>query len=468
MGSTFLFYEEFLCDALHHRLPPPSPPLSPSSAFHPNPFWNTGRGSNAPNDSAFIWNDGPTTKGVVLYSIVTTVICTFGIFGNTLSLMILRGKEFVGSVYTYLAVLASTDLALSIIFFIGGLSKGAFYYTAMSTYDALVGLPLSGAINSLSVMATVAVTIDRVLYLWDPMQCSRPKFCNPKVARELMAACFVLAILLNLPYCFIFAWDEFGELITSPFFYSRTYALHNWFMLIVLTLVPAVILILGNGYLIVALEKSKRKSAKCNGKRKIHNNLSMTLVAIIILFLISEIPSSIVSRTRSSSILFFEQQDILNSRVLEIIRQIFTVLGAINVSVTFFLYYFFCPTFCRALAETLKKRKNQKIQGVQVNVFVLSGDEKKVSSIKTKIYDMRRKLEPPVCPRSNIQSAQESSQCSQACLKNYNTSEQLTEESEYIEIMEEYKVPGYESLESAYENESTVTTGSCTKHGNTY
>ncbi|KAJ8962853.1 hypothetical protein NQ318_001258 [Aromia moschata] len=117
-------------------------------------------------------------------------------------------------------VLATTDLMTSLLLFFGGLSRGALYHRGWATYDALVGLPLGGAINSLSVLATIGVTVDRVLFLWNPVQCTKPKFCNPTIARKFMTGGLILATLLNIPYCFIFTWTDEGVLTTTDFFDS--------------------------------------------------------------------------------------------------------------------------------------------------------------------------------------------------------------------------------------------------------
>lgn len=59
----------------------------------------------------------------------------------------------------YFTVLATADLALSVTFFIGGLTRGALHSSEWIAYDALIGLPLGGTINSMQVMATVCVTV---------------------------------------------------------------------------------------------------------------------------------------------------------------------------------------------------------------------------------------------------------------------------------------------------------------------
>ncbi|KAJ8972720.1 hypothetical protein NQ317_000804 [Molorchus minor] len=410
-----------------------------------------------------VWNDEPTLKGTVLYSIITPIICSFGICGNTLSLMVLKRRELVGSVYTYLAVLAAMDLSMSVLLFLGGLSRGALYYRGWATYDALIGLPLGGIINSLSVTATVGVTIDRVLFLWNPVQCTKPKFCNPNIARKLMMGALLVSIILNIPYCFIFTRDDEKELTTSEFFDSLFYRVFNWFMLVFFSIIPAIILILGNGFLLLSLKKARKIGMKCHGKRKDHINLTVTLISIILLFLISEIPSALVSRTKAVSILFSGNHDRANSRTLEIFRQICTLLGAVNVTVNFLFYYLFCPSFCRALAKTLRK-KSRAGKSVQVNIFVVNNDrfnEKRHSlndKVKAKILEISRKsIEPNLHFSSYLSNDGENSSDNGFDHENGGKSRQVTEESDYIEVIDDYRMsPGSAILEESSENTSSV------------
>lgn len=48
-----------------------------------------------------------------------------------------------------------------------------------------------------------------------------PGFCSQHIARKLMifASCF--AILINVPYCFMYKYNDRGDLVTTNFFHSR-------------------------------------------------------------------------------------------------------------------------------------------------------------------------------------------------------------------------------------------------------
>ncbi|XP_074034228.1 uncharacterized protein isoform X2 [Leptinotarsa decemlineata] len=328
MGSTFLFYENILCNMLHKK----------SQSSDKNDLKKT----------LADWN--PTDEPNVL---------------------------------------AATDLILSINFFFNGLSKCVTFFTVWYSYGLIIGLPVSAAINALNVMATVAVTVDRVIYMWNPLRCSRPKFCSTNIARGLMMACLILSIVLNLPYCFIFDWNEFGDLTPSSFYLSWSYALFNWFMLAFLSIIPGIFLILGNGFLIRMLHTSRKISVKCNRKKRNSTHVTLVLIAIVICFLLSEIPSSIVSKAKAADILFYGRKDMTDSENFQIIREVCTLLGAINVGVSFLLYCLFCPPLYRALIKTLRNKK-QKTQSIQVNVFVLTENEKKFQNIKTEFYDISK------------------------------------------------------------------------------
>nr|CAI5830110.1 unnamed protein product [Callosobruchus analis] len=369
MGSVYLFHEQYL--------------------------YNSASCSCSP-DGADVWKDHPTADGKILYSVITPIICCFGICGNSISLIVLMKKELTGSIYTYLAVLAAMDLLMSISLFLGGLSRGFLFYNGWATYDALIGLPLCGAIGTLSIMATVGVTIDRVLYLWNPVCSTKPKFCNPKIARRIMTFGFFLSIILNLPYCFIFYWDG-TTLATTQFFDSRFYGIFNWIMLVCFSFVPAIILIFGNGFLIASLRRAKEITNKVGKRKKDHTHLTVTLISIIVLFLISEIPSSLVNRTRAVSILFSGDHTRARSTALEVIRQLCTILGAVNVTVNFFFYYMFCPAFCRALVKGLKNRTVKNKKSMHVNVFVVNSKAK-----VTRVCLFCVTLTPKYSPRSSI------------------------------------------------------------------
>lgn len=85
------------------------------------------------------------------------------------------------------------------------------------------------------------------------------------------------------------------------------------------------------------------------------------MVAIVFCFLIGEIPTHLVSRKTALTLLFEGDYEKAScSRALETLRQLSTVLSAVNLSVNFVLYCLFCPAFCRALRAMLTSEQNGK------------------------------------------------------------------------------------------------------------
>lgn len=52
------------------------------------------------------------------------------------------------------------------------------------------------------------------------MQCKSPSFCKQHVARKVMIFATCFAILINIPYCFMYTYNEHGDLVTTNFFHS--------------------------------------------------------------------------------------------------------------------------------------------------------------------------------------------------------------------------------------------------------
>ncbi|CAG9769926.1 unnamed protein product [Ceutorhynchus assimilis] len=312
-------------------------------------------------DEADLWCDAPTIRGVIVYSVVTPVLCCFGLITNTLSLAVLRRKNWTGSVYIYLA--ACVDLGTSLVLMLGGISY---------KWGPIIGLPLSGSLNTLGILAIVALTVDRAVYLWDPLRCAVPRFCTPRIAKRLMLASCPIALIFNLPYCFIFEWRDNGSLTTTAFFNSKFYNIFNWFTLFAFAVLPAIILSLGNGILIKSLKMATKINQKCpikNHKRRNHTRLTIMLITMIVFFLITNVPENLAARSAAVNLLFSGDRNKAGVATLETLRQIATVLGAVDVNTNFVFYYVFCPEFSRVLGRICSRKRGDNLQ---VNVFVLN------------------------------------------------------------------------------------------------
>ncbi|KAJ8916321.1 hypothetical protein NQ315_005016 [Exocentrus adspersus] len=218
----------------------------------------------------------------------------------------------------------------------------------------------------------------------------------------------------------------------------------------------------------MSLKKAREISVKCNGKRKDHTNLTITLISIIILFLLSEIPAALVSRTNAVPILFSGNHDRANSRTLEVVRQICTLLGAVNVTTNFFFYYLFCPAFVKALGKTFQNKKNKVRKSVQVNVFVVNGEGIDNTCLNTKVKAKIIEISRTNMELSNFQTAlfkgTEDKNNNNKDSENSFYCEKTTIQSDvndYVEIVDDYRIPHFSVILEESSEFSGVSQDSC-------
>lgn len=121
-------------------------------------------------------------------------------------------------------------------------------------------------------------------------------------------------------------------------------------------------------------------------------SLTITLIAIVFFFLIGEVPTHLISRKTAITLLFNgDELSATNSRELEIARQIFTVLNAINLAVNFVLYCLLFSAFRKALCMNKKKKqksRNISVKNLQINIFLIDKLGKDVGTKCVNINDV--------------------------------------------------------------------------------
>lgn len=158
-----------------------------------------------------------------------------------------------------------------------------------------------------------------------------------------------------------------------------------------------------------------------------HKSLTVTLITITLFFLISEIPSSLVSRTKAVPVLFSGDPEKGNTTALEVCRQISTLLGALNITMNFFLYCLFCPAYCRVLAKMMK-RNNQHTRTVQFNLFVVNSQNQNGKTTKAKILHIEKQGSESSCSSGLYDLYKDR-------LLKMDLHSRRTEEAEYVEII---------------------------------
>lgn len=139
------------------------------------------------------------------------------------------------------------------------------------------------------------------------------------------------------------------------------------------------------------------------------------------------------------TVLFRGDPDKGNTQTLEVFRQICTLLGALNITMNFFLYCLFCPAFSRVLVKMLK-RNSRRAKTVQVNLFLVNGQNANRTIAKTEILHIENKDSEFSYP-SSLSKLYEDSFCK------LEMNSRRTEEAEYVDIIDDPKFSNCEILE---------------------
>ncbi|KAK5648802.1 hypothetical protein RI129_003694 [Pyrocoelia pectoralis] len=325
--------------------------------------------------------------GMFVYSTLTPTICLFGIAGNLICLIVLTKMQTRCSFYVYLSVIATVDFLACIVIFASGLSRGMLSENSeWEMFDALVFFPIGGFMNCISASATLLVTVDRLIYLKNPTQTCKPKFCKRGMAGRIMFFVVCGSGVYILPYFFLFRLNEKGELKKTPFYGSIYFTIHNWLDIYLFAVVPVIALSIGNTMLLLSirnacktLEDSKTKIG--NGKMRTivvsiipsdQTKITITLLAIVFFYLIGEVPTHLTRRITSANILFGgDEKKAEESVMLEYFRIITTLLNALHLAMKFTLYAYFCPPFYKALKKSMSFKKHLKVKTAAVKLYLI-------------------------------------------------------------------------------------------------
>lgn len=142
------------------------------------------------------------------YSYINPFFCTFGIVCNIINLFVLSSRRLKESPYTYLTGLAVSDLLTLIFNFTTAFTRGHWidYKNNPDTeywlkkLDRSIFLPSANVFSALTVCITVALTVERYLFIKFPMHAS--SYCTTQNARIIMLIILVFVFLVRSPMYF--------------------------------------------------------------------------------------------------------------------------------------------------------------------------------------------------------------------------------------------------------------------------
>ena len=278
----------------------------------------------------------------LVHGTVIPIIAGVGIILNCLNLIVLSNGKLNESSYTYLTGLAFADGGMLLLFFVNGIGRGNFPNSSRwRIFEAYLYFPCGFVTTTAGILLTVTVSAERYVFIYRPMRARA--WCNRRTARLVTGAIWAFCVAVNLPRFFVFEVNtELGRLEYSDFGRSMPYKYASWFHLLFVSCGCGLALVVLNVLLIRGLHRTKNRRQALQGARRTDqqrsddHRLTRTLISIVFLFLIGEIPSALTSRALVVGL--SGDPCVVETKGFKIMSLISTILIVLQLSLNFVLY----------------------------------------------------------------------------------------------------------------------------------
>ncbi|XP_067636018.1 probable G-protein coupled receptor B0563.6 [Eurosta solidaginis] len=326
-------------------------------------------------DDFFIANEfpeDPRTEALRKYSygIILPIICTLGIIGNVLNLVVLTRRNMHGTAYIYMRAY-STAALLAIIFAIPfGMrmlvhkDRGRWEEFGPAFYTAHLELFLGNGCLGVGVMMLLVLTIERYVSV-----------CHPGFSRPVIGPPGIVVFLTTLITFILYTPSVFRGVIVkcilqtdgnyvyfrrdnNEFLHTLFYSVYKVMLEVVFKLIPTVVIAGLNLRIMLVYRKTCQRRremlisrATClrdEDPRKFaeERRLFLLLGSTSILFLVCVSPMAIVHMTIAS--------EVLPNFSFQVFRALANLMELANYSITFYIYCLFSEDFRNTLIRTMK------------------------------------------------------------------------------------------------------------------
>lgn len=307
-----------------------------------------------------------------VHGYIAIAVCCFGILSNSANIIVLTRKNMASSSNTILMWLAVSDLLTMLSYL-----PFAYHFFIMEPGDPNVSpfstpnfgwlvfllfhANFSIVCHTVAIWLTIALAIFRYIYICKPT--SGAYYCSQQRARFVVVLVTFLTILVCVPNVGVNYYDSAPAVSvpggtgnstdpngTGPLLYFPTVRLstaadrilvnvNNWLQAILIKLIPCFMLTTLTLLLVHAMHKAYRKRLKLKSQGRVsesdrhseHNRTTRMLLAVVILFTITELPQGILTLMNIfvdcfTSLVYYKLGDLLD------------IMALINNAINFVLY----------------------------------------------------------------------------------------------------------------------------------
>ena len=317
-----------------------------------------------------------------IHGYVSILVCLFGIIANIMNIVVLTQKNMVSSTNLILTALAIADM-LTMLSYV----PYALYFYCISTPDPAKNHPLGWVVyllfhtnftitsHTIAMYLTVALAVFRYIVVCHHTH--GPRLCNLHRARLTIALVFLATVVCCIPNYVLYTPQRLPTgggywFVYQSFVTGFLLDFNQWLFGVVLKVAPCVLLSVLSALLIRAMRiaAEKRRKLKSSGCRddsernSEHNRTTVMLVAIVVCFVITELPQGVLAFLGGINIDIFTE-------IYVPLGDVFDIFVLVNSSVNFILYCImskqFRGTFCRVFCSWYAGR-NKQLNGAYSSV----------------------------------------------------------------------------------------------------
>ena len=341
---------------------------------------------NTQLDAHILYNSTKSTMTImedIIYSKVIITICLFGLLGNLFNILVLTRKGLVKtmdrmekSAHLGLCALAATDFLFCVCVIPHGFVDTHFSYKSYNfelVYD-MYGKIFINIFIQCSTWLTVSMALGRYIAICYPLHART--ILGMRSSSLSVIVVLVISVLFNIPR-FVIKTIKLMNCENGEFRYYKgdgilringtAELIYAWSYFLVGVVLPLVILVYFNVYLILTLRESflmRQKYRRPGSPPESKHRVTLTLIIIVLMFILLVMPSE--------AIYFFKGIIMSNASLTDSFNltiALMNTLQAVNFSFNFLLYCAINEHFRDTVNSLLCQRKGPSsfYQGVSIS-----------------------------------------------------------------------------------------------------